>query len=61
MTTWEERFRKRERPAPRVELREVCWRFVGPSQRVLVCGIYAVATGLEAHVGYSLTTFSARS
>ena len=53
MTTWEDRFRPRERPAPRVELLEVCWRFVGPSQRVLECGVYTVATGLEVRAGYS--------
>ena len=30
-----------------------CWRFVGPSQRVLECGVYRVATGLEVRAGYS--------
>ena len=43
----------RPRPNPRVELLEVSWRFVGPSQRVLECGLYAVETGLEVRVGYS--------
>jgi hypothetical protein len=38
---------------PRVELLEVCWQFVGPSQRTIECGIYEVATGLEVRAGYS--------
>ena len=52
MTTWEERFRRREPPAPRVELLEACWRFVGPSGRPLRCGISRVATGLEMRCAY---------
>jgi hypothetical protein len=52
MATWEDRFRPRERPAPRVELLEVCWRF-GPSQRTIECGIYEIATGLEIRAGDS--------
>ena len=53
MTTWDERMTPRPRPESRLELLEVCWRFVGVSQRVVTCGIYGVQTGVEVRVGYS--------
>jgi len=38
--------------APRKTFRERAWRLVGPSNRVLVCEIVRVATGLEVQVRY---------
>ena len=32
--------------------RKLCWRFVGPSNRILRCEIVAVATGWEVHASY---------
>ena len=37
---------------PTPEFREPCWRFVGPSNRILRCEIVAVATGWEVHASY---------
>jgi hypothetical protein len=39
MSTWEERFRKRQIREPLLELIEVRWMMKGPSRRVLECGI----------------------
>lgn len=54
MNTWEDRMRGRPPVAPLLELLEVCWRMLGPSQRVLECGIYRTAAGLEVRVGYGV-------
>ena len=35
--------------APRIE---TCWALLGPSRRVLTCGIYRTDVGLEIRVGY---------
>jgi hypothetical protein len=54
VTTWEERFRKREPRIPQLTLLETCWRLRGPSGRILTCGVYRTdAPGLEVRVGYS--------
>src|SRR5262245_696443 len=52
MPTWEERFAKREIPAPAISLIETCWRMTAPSGRVLGCAICRVETGIEVHCGY---------
>ena len=52
MSTWEERFRKRQVREPLLELLEVRWRMKGPSRRVLECGIYRTDAGLEVRAGY---------
>jgi hypothetical protein len=52
MSTWEERFRKRQVREPLLELIEVRWRMKGPSRRVLECGIYRTDAGLEVRAGY---------
>lgn len=38
---------------PRLELLEPCWRFRGPTRRVVSCGIYTTDVGLEVRAGYS--------
>ena len=38
--------------APPTPFREVCWRLVGPSARVLTCEIVAIETGLELRCDY---------
>jgi len=43
----------RPRPEPRLELIEVCWRVVGPSERVIECAIYRTDVGLDVRVAYS--------
>lgn len=54
MDQWEQRMTRRPEPEPLLELLETCWQFLGPSKRVLTCGIYAIgAPGLEVRVGYS--------
>lgn len=35
--------------APRIE---TCWALLGPSRRLLTCGIYRTDVGLEIRVGY---------
>ena len=52
MTTSDERFTRRPPAEPRLELLETCWRFVGPSGRLLTCGIYRTDAGVEVRVGY---------
>jgi hypothetical protein len=52
--TWEDRMRPFARPKPRLDLIEVCWRVVGPSQHVIECGIYRTFIGLDVRVGYSI-------
>ena len=37
---------------PQLRIGETCWRMKGPSGRMLECGIYRVATGLEVRCGY---------
>ena len=54
MSTWDDRMTPRPRREPRLDLREVCWRVVGPSQKVIECGIYRTDAGLEVRVGYSV-------
>ena len=58
MTTWEERFRPQPGREPELTLLEPCWRMRSRQKatRVLECGIYRVATGLEVRCGYGLTT-----
>lgn len=51
--TWEERMTPRPKPEPRLDLIEVCWRVVGPSQHVAECGIYRTDVGLDVRVSYS--------
>jgi hypothetical protein len=53
MSTWEERMTPRPTPEPRLDLVEVCWRVVGPSKKVIDCGIYRTAVGLEVRCAYS--------
>jgi hypothetical protein len=36
-----------------LELLEACWRAVQAGQRVLLCGIYRTAEGLEVRASYS--------
>lgn len=38
---------------PRLDRVEVCWRLVGPSRKVIECGIYRTDAGLEVRCGYS--------
>jgi hypothetical protein len=52
MTTWEEQFRRRPPIEPRLELVEMCWRFVGPSRKVFECGVYRTDVSLEVRAGY---------
>jgi hypothetical protein len=52
MTTWEERFTARRPVEPRLELLEMCWRFVGPSRKVFECGVYRTDISLEVRAGY---------
>jgi hypothetical protein len=52
MTTWEERFAARRPVEPRLELVEMCWRFVGPSRKVFECGVYRTEVSLEVRAGY---------
>ena len=40
--------------APRKPFHERAWRLVGPSNRVLLCEIVGVPTGLEVHARYDL-------
>jgi hypothetical protein len=40
--------------APKLELIEVCWRVVGPSQHVIECAIFRTEIGLDVRVGYSV-------
>ena len=56
MTTWEERFAKREVRIPAI-IPETCWRMAGPSGRILACTICRVATGLEVQCGYEPDDF----
>lgn len=42
----------RPKDAPRLEPLEPCWRMKGPSGKVLQCGVYRIATGLEVRCGY---------
>ena len=37
---------------PTPEFRERCWRFVGPSNRILRCEIVGVATGWEVQASF---------
>jgi hypothetical protein len=53
MDQWEERMTRRPDPEPRLELLETCWRMRAPSGRILSCGVYQTAIGLEVRVGYS--------
>jgi hypothetical protein len=39
-------------PEPQKPFYERAWRLVGPSNRVLVCEIVGVTTGLEVHARY---------
>jgi hypothetical protein len=43
----------RPKPEPRLDLLEVCWRVVGPSKKVIDCGIYRTDVGLEVRCAYS--------
>lgn len=49
MTTWDERMTRAPSPEPLLELVETCWRMQSrqSSQRIVACGIYRVAFGLE--------------
>jgi len=53
MSTWDERMTPRPKPKPRLDLLEVCWRVVGPSTKVVDCGIYRTDVGLEVRCAYS--------
>ena len=37
---------------PPLERIELCWRMKGPSGKVLTCGVYRVAQGVEVRCGY---------
>lgn len=52
MPTWEQRFSKREPGDAPLTLVETSWRMTGPSGRVLDCGVYRIASGLEVRCGY---------
>ena len=51
---WEERMTPRPKPEARLDLIEVCWRVVGPSEKVIECGIYQTDVGLDVRVGYTI-------
>jgi hypothetical protein len=51
---WDDRMTPRPKIEPRLDLLEVCWRVVGPSENVIECGIYRTDVGLEVRVGYSV-------
>jgi hypothetical protein len=38
---------------PRLDLLEVCWRVVGPTEKVIECGIYRTDVGLEVRCRYA--------
>lgn len=40
------------RDVPTIGLLETAWMMKGPSGRILDCGIYRIATGLEVRCGY---------
>jgi hypothetical protein len=44
-----EQFARMAGMAPRIE---TCWALLGPSRRLLTCGIYRTDVGLEIRVGY---------
>ena len=44
-----EQFARSAGIAPRIE---TCWALLGPSRRLLTCGIYRTDAGLEIRVGY---------
>ena len=52
MTTWEDRMTPRLPREPRLDLLETCWRCVGPTRKVIACGIYRTDAGLELRAGY---------
>ncbi len=52
--TWDERMTPRPNREPRLDLIEVCWRVVGPSTKIIECGIYRTDAGLEVRCGYSV-------
>ena len=39
-------------PEARLELLELCWQVVGPSRKILSCGVYRTEVGLELRCGY---------
>lgn len=51
---WADRMRPRPKPEPRLDLIEVCWRVVGPNEKVIECAIYRTDVGLDVRVGYSV-------
>jgi len=53
MSTWEERMTPRPKIEPRLDLLEVCWRVVGPSQVPIECSIYRTDAGLDVRVRYT--------